>query len=170
LGLKLHDFNCGLKIYRREVVKNIEVYGELHRFLPALAYQQGFKVGELKIKHNPRKFGKSKYGLLGLRRLNNYLLDIINVFLLTKYAKKPLHFFGGIGLFLFFIGFSINVYLTGLKILTGSLQNRYPFLMLGILLVIVGIQLISLGLLGEIIIQSGFKREKKHYITQKLKR
>lgn len=170
LGLKLHDFNCGLKIYRREVVKNINVYGELHRFLPALAHQQGFKVGELKVNHNPRKFGKSKYGKLGLRRFNNYFLDIINVFLLTKYARKPLHFFGGIGLFLFFLGFIINVYLTALKILTGSLQNRYPLLMFGILLIIVGIQLVSLGLLGEIITRSNQKKESAYFIKNYLKK
>lgn len=169
LGLRLHDFNCGLKIYRREVIKNIEVYGELHRFLPALAYQQGFKVGELKTNHNPRKFGKSKYGKLGLRRFNNYFLDIINVFLLTKYAKKPLHFFGGSGLISSFIGFLFCLYLTILWFLGQRPISNRPLLFLGILLIIVGIQLISLGFLGEMIIRSGSKKDDKYYIFQKLK-
>ena len=152
-NIKLHDFNCGFKIYRKNVIKNIDVYGELHRFIPVLANQQGFKIGELKIKHNKRKYGSSKYGKSGIRRIKNYLLDIINVLLITKYTQKPLHFFGTIGLLLFIIGFIIGLYLTYLKLLTGSIQNHYPLLMLVILLIITGIQLISLGLMSEIIIK-----------------
>lgn len=170
-GIKIHDFNCGFKIYRREVIKNIEVYGELHRFLPVLAHEKGFRVGELKVKHNARKFGKSKYGRSGLSRLGNYILDTLNVFLITKYGKKPLHFFGSVGLIMFIIGFIIESYLTFLRLTTGSIQSHNPLLMLGILLIIIGTQLISLGLLGELIIRLGRKKEtfsikKKYYDTE----
>lgn len=167
-GIKLHDFNCGLKIYRSEVIKNIEVYGELHRFLPVLAYQQGFRVAEIKVKHNPRQFGTSKYGSLGLKRIQNYFLDILNVLLITKYFRKPLHFFGSLGLLSFFIGFGIGLYLTILKIISSTLQGHYPLLMLGMLLMIIGIQLVSLGLLGEIIIRWQQKKEDHYNIKNKL--
>lgn len=167
-GIKLHDFNCGFKIYRREVVKNIEVYGELHRFLPVLAHEKGFKVGELKVEHNAREFGKSKYGRSGLRRIGNYILDTLNVFLITKYAKKPLHFFGTVGLFMFFAGFITEIYLTYLRFATGSIQNHTPLLLLGILLIIMGTQLVSLGLLGEIIIKFNQKRKDVYNIRKKI--
>jgi len=170
LGLKLHDFNCGFKIYRKEVVKDIDVYGEMHRFLPALASQKGFKIAELKVRHSPRKFGESKYGKLGLRRLNNYLLDIINVLLITKYAQKPLHFFGGGGLLLLILGFVIEIYLIILRLLTGSIQNHYPLLMLGILLIIVGIQLISLGFLSEVTTHINKRKENNYFIKNVLKK
>lgn len=159
-NVKLHDFNCGFKIYRKKVIKNIDVYGEFHRFIPVLADQQGFKIGELKIKHNKRKHGKSKYGKSGIRRIKNYFLDIVNVLLITKYTQKPLHFFGTVGLFLFIIGFVVGLFLTYLKISTGSIQNHYPLLMLVILLIITGVQLISLGLISEIIIK---KRKNDRY-------
>jgi glycosyltransferase involved in cell wall biosynthesis len=167
-GIKLHDFNCGFKIYRQEVIKNIDVYGELHRFLPVLAHQKGFKVGEEKVKHNSRQHGISKYGRSGLRRIKNYILDTINIFLITKYSKKPLHFFGNIGLIFFFIGFIIESYLSYLRLATGSIQNHTPLLMLGILLIIIGTQLISLGLLGEIIIRFNQKRDDVYNIKKKL--
>jgi glycosyltransferase involved in cell wall biosynthesis len=167
-GIKLHDFNCGFKIYRREVIKNIDVYGELHRFLPVLAHQKGFKVGEEKVKHNSREYGISKYGRSGLRRIKNYILDTINIFLITKYSKKPLHFFGNVGLIFFLIGFVIESYLTFLRLTTGSIQNHTPLLMLGILLIIIGTQLISLGLLGEIIIRFNQKRDDVYSIKKKL--
>ncbi|MCK5459729.1 glycosyltransferase family 2 protein [Candidatus Parcubacteria bacterium] len=167
-GIKLHDFNCGFKIYQREVIKNIEVYGELHRFLPVLAHQKGYKVGELKVKHNERKFGESRYGKFGLRRAVNYFLDIINVLLITKYTKKPLHFFGAIGLSLSFIGFIICAYLTILRVFTGSIQSHLPLLIFGVLLIITGAQLISLGLLSEIMIQNSVKKEKSYNIKKKI--
>lgn len=168
-GIKLHDFNCGFKIYKQEVIKSIEVYGELHRFLPVLANQKGFKIGEVKISHNKRKFGESKYGKFGLRRIRNYLLDTINIFLITKYLKKPLHFFGTLGLLMFSVGFTIGLYLTTLRIFTGSIQNHTPLLMLGILLIIIGTQLVSLGLLGEIIVKFNQKREDIYNIKKKLR-
>ncbi len=166
-GIKLHDFNCGFKIYRQEVVKNLDIYGEMHRFLPVLADQQGFKIGELKIKHNARKYGKSKYGKWGMRRLKNYLLDPINIILLTKYKARPAHFFGNIGLLLFFIGFIICSYLTVLWFFgQGPIGNR-PLLFLGILLIIISIQLISMGFLGEIITKQNHQKNENYYIKTK---
>ncbi len=150
-GIHLHDFNCGFKAYRFIVTQNIEVYGELHRFLPALAHQKGFSVGELVVQHNRREFGESKYGKLGLKRFTNFLLDPINVLLLTRYMKKPIHFFGVAGLSSFFIGLILGTYLTILKLTTGTFHNQYPLLMFVIMMIIVGVQLVSLGLIGEMI-------------------
>lgn len=166
-GIKLHDFNCGFKIYRQEVVKNLDIYGEMHRFLPVLANQQGFKIGELKIKHNARKYGKSKYGKWGIRRIKNYLLDPINIILLTKYKTRPAHFFGNLGLLLFFIGFIICSYLTVLWFFgQGPIGNR-PLLFLGILLIIISVQLISMGFLGEIITRQNYQKDENYYIKTK---
>lgn len=165
-GIKLHDFNCGFKIYKKEAIKDINIYGELHRFIPVLVYEQGFKVGELKIQHNERKFGESKYGKYGLRRLRSYLLDPINILLLTKYAKKPTHFFGSLGLILLFLGSIFLSYLSIIWLLgQGPIGNR-PLLFLSILLIIMGIQLISMGFLGEIIIRGKSKKEKIYYIKK----
>ncbi|MCK4744946.1 glycosyltransferase family 2 protein, partial [Candidatus Parcubacteria bacterium] len=162
-GIKLHDFNCGFKIYKKEVVKNIDVYGELHRFLPVLAHQKGFKIGELKIKHNERKFGESKFGKFGLRRMKNYLIDPINVILLTKYARKPAHFFGSLGIMSAAIGFIFCLYLSILWLIGEKPIGNRPLLFLGILLIIIGIQLFSMGLLGEIIIRNNAKDEGRDY-------
>lgn len=168
-GIKLHDFNCGFKIYKKEVIKNIDVYGELHRFLPVLAHQKGYRIGELKVKHNERKFGKSKFGKFGLRRMKNYLIDPINVILLTKYARKPAHFFGSIGIMFVTVGFLFCLYLSILWIIGDRPIGSRPLLFLGILLIIIGIQLFSMGLLGEIIIGNNFKDKSRNYIVKKLK-
>ncbi|MBT6691681.1 glycosyltransferase [Candidatus Parcubacteria bacterium] len=164
-GIKLHDFNCGFKIYKKEVVKNINVYGELHRFLPALAHQQGFKVTEVVVKHHARKFDESKYGNLGLGRFTNYLLDPINVILLTKYARKPAHFFGNLGLMFFLLGSGLCLYLTIVWFQGQAIGSR-PLLFLGVLFIIIGIQLISMGFLGEIIVRQADKKETRHYIKK----
>ena len=165
-GIKLHDFNCGFKIYRQAVVKNIDVYGELHRFLPVLAHQQGFKVTELLVNHHARKFDESKYGKFGLSRFTNYLLDPINVILLTKYSRKPAHFFGNLGLLFFMVGAGLCLYLTIVWFQGQAIGNR-PLLFLGILFIIIGIQLISMGFLGEIIVRQSGSKETKHYIKSK---
>ncbi|MCD4705774.1 glycosyltransferase family 2 protein [bacterium] len=165
-GLKLNDVNCGFKIYKKEVIKNINVYGELHRFLPVLAYEKGFKIGELKIKHNHRKFGKSKYGKFGLRRLKNYLVDPINILFITKYSKKPAHFFGSIGFLFLFLGLIACLYLTTLWFLGERPIGNRPLLFFGILLIMIGIQLISMGFLGEIITKKNASKEKIHYIKK----
>jgi glycosyltransferase involved in cell wall biosynthesis len=154
-GIKIHDFNCGLKAYKKEVVKNIKIYGELHRFLPVLAHHQGFKIAEIKVNHRPRLSGKTKFGA---KRFTNGLIDMLTVMILTKYIRKPGHFFGSCGLISLSLGTIFCSYLSILW-LTGErpIGNR-PLLFLGILLIIIGVQLISMGLLGELINQSSKKK------------
>ncbi|MDO8586071.1 MAG: glycosyltransferase family 2 protein [Armatimonadota bacterium] len=147
-GVRLHDFNCGFKAYRREVLDHVKVYGELHRYIPALAYGNGFVVGELKVNHRPRKFGKSKYGI---SRFTRGLLDLLTVLFITRYTKKPLHLFGSMGLFLLAIGFAVNGYLAVLWTMGYGIGHR-PLLTLGVLLMILGIQFISTGLMGEMMV------------------
>lgn len=147
-GVKVHDINCCFKAYRREVIQNIDVYGELHRYIPALVHWKGYKVGELKINHRPRKFGKSKYGPM---RLLKGFLDLITVKFLISYARRPLHLFGIIGFIFTLIGFLLSIYMLYLKYFLGQLIGDRPLLFAAILLVIVGIQFISMGLLGEMI-------------------
>jgi len=156
-GLKIHDINCGLKAYRREVIKEIPVYGELHRYLPVLAHWRGFKVDEIIVKHHPRKHGKTKFGL---ERFFNGFFDLLTVLFLTRYRQKPLHLFGYFGLFSFLSGFGISIYLTILW-LQGQGIGQRPLLFLGILLIIVGIQSFSIGLIGEMI--TNIKDEKYTY-------
>jgi len=146
-GVKINDFNCGYKGYRSDVVKNISLYGELHRYIPVLAYWKGYTIGEIDVEHHPRVHGKSKYGF---ERLLRGFLDLITVMFLMLYKKKPLHIFGGIGLILGFVGLLISGYLlvlwsTGMKI------GDRPLLMLGILLSVIGVQFVSIGLIGELI-------------------
>ncbi len=148
-GVKLHDFNCGLKVYSRNVVKNLELYGEMHRYTPVLAAQQGFSVGEKVVHHRPRKYGKTKYGMA--RFFRGYS-DLLTVLFLHRYSYRPLHFFGGIGTFLALIGFGISAYMTVLWFGGESIGQR-PLLLLGVLLLVVGFQFISLGLLGEMVLK-----------------
>ena len=155
-GLRIHDFNCGLKAYRREVVRKLPVYGELHRFLPALAHWEGFRVGELPVKHHARKYGRTKFGA---SRFINGFLDLISVLLLSRYLKKPMHLFGLAGIVLSFVGTVVLAYLTWGWINGIWIGNR-PLFFLGILLVVFGAQAFSLGLLGEIMTrQLAGKRE-----------
>lgn len=153
-GVRLHDINCGFKAYRKEVIKSLNLYGELYRFIPILAAKQNFKVGEIDIEHRARKYGKSKFGL---ERNIKGLLDLLTIVFLTGYLKRPGHFFGGLGLLSFFFGFLIGIYIIYLRVATGSIQFRHPLLFLGILLMIIGIQFVSTGLLAELIIHSGHK-------------
>ena len=146
-GIRIHDFNCGLKIYRSEVVKTVKVYGELHRYIPVLAKLAGFRVSELVVNHRPRKFGKTKFGA---NRFLKGFLDLTTVLFLGKFDRNPLHFFGILGGVLFLAGLVINGYLT-LQWFGGVWIGNRPILFLGILLMIVGIQFISLGLLAEMI-------------------
>jgi len=146
-GLKLHDFNCGLKAYRREVVGTLNLYGELHRYIPVLAHWNGFRVTEKPVDHRARRFGKSKYGLA---RLNNGLFDLITLLFLHRYTRRPLHLFGFVGLLFSVLGFTI---LSGFALdwlLTGDLHLR-PLMLGGVASMIVGIQFVSIGLLGEMI-------------------
>ena len=146
-GIRIHDFNCGLKIYRSDVIKTVKVYGELHRYIPVLAKIAGFRVGELVVNHRPRKFGNTKFGA---GRFLKGFLDLTTVLFLGKFDRNPLHFFGILGGILFFSGLVINGYLT-VQWFGGVWIGNRPVLFLGILLMIVGVQFISLGLLAEMI-------------------
>jgi glycosyltransferase involved in cell wall biosynthesis len=146
-GLSLHDVNCGLKAYRAEVVHDLRIYGELHRFLPVLAHERGYRVAELPVNHRPRNHGRSRYGF---ERYLRGFLDLLTVSLVGRYRHRPLHLFGGLGLLLGFAGTAVLAYLTVLKA-SGEAIGHRPLLILGVLLVVVGIQLFSLGLLGEMI-------------------
>jgi len=147
-GVKLHDFNCGLKMYRREVVKTVKVYGEMHRYIPALAHWEGFRVTELPVSHQPRKYGKTKFGL---SRFVNGFLDLLTVLLTTRYIKRPLHFFGAMGSFIALIGLIINLYLTIEWMLGNTYLSNRPLALFGIGMIIVGVQFISTGLIAELI-------------------
>lgn len=150
-GVKLHDINCGFKAYKHEVINNLNLYGELYRFIPIFAAKQNYKVGEIEIEHRERKHGKSKFGW---ERNIKGLLDLLTTVFLTGYLKRPGHFFGTFGLISFGLGFIIGLYITYLRITTGSIQFRHPLLYLGMLLMIIGIQLISTGLIAEMVIYS----------------
>ncbi len=154
--VQLHDFNCGFKAYKSEVAKGLDLYGQLHRYIPVMARNQGYKIAEIPIHHRKRKFGKSKYG--PVRFLNGFL-DLLTVMMLTKYFKRPAHFFGGLGSVALFIGISIGLYITYLRIFTGSIQSRLPLFIAGILLVVIGVQLISLGLIGEMFVKISGKED-----------
>lgn len=146
-GIKIHDFNCGLKAYRKEVIKEIPVYGSLHRYLPVLAHWKGFAIGEIIVHHHARKYGVTKYGL---RRFFDGFFDLFTVLFLTRYRQKPLHLFGFFGMTSLMAGFVISLYLTILWFQGYGIGNR-PLLFLGILLIIVGMQSFSIGLIGEMI-------------------
>jgi glycosyltransferase involved in cell wall biosynthesis len=146
-GLRLHDMNCGLKAYRGEVVRNLVLYGELHRFIPVLAHEQGYRVAELPVNHRPREHGRSRYGL---ERYLRGFLDLLTVSFMGRYRHRPLHLFGGLGLLLGGLGAAILAYLTVVK-LTGNAIGQRPLLTLGVLLVVVGMQFFTLGLISEMI-------------------
>jgi glycosyltransferase involved in cell wall biosynthesis len=146
-GVRLRDLNCGFKVYRREVIRDLKLYGELHRFIPVLAHWKGYRVAEVPVTHHPRRFGRSKYGA---RRLARGYIDFLSVLFLTSYLKRPMHLFGLIGTAFAAVGTLIMLYLTGLWIVEGSIGWR-PLLFFGITALVVGIQLISVGLLGEML-------------------
>ena len=146
-GVRLHDMNCGFKAYRAEVVRGLPLYGELHRFIPVLAHERGYRVTELAVNHRPREHGRSRYGI---ERYLRGFFDLITVTFMGRYRHRPLHLFGGLGLALGGIGFLICVYLTVLWFAGNAIGHR-PLLTLGVLLVVVGMQFLSLGLIGEMI-------------------
>jgi glycosyltransferase involved in cell wall biosynthesis len=149
-GVRLHDMNCGLKAYRAEVLDNVQIYGELHRFVPVLAHHLGFRTAELPVNHRPRLNGRSRYGF---ERYVRGFFDLLTVAFMGRYRYRPLHLFGGIGFCMGSAGFGILLYLTAIKIGGAGIGGR-PLLLLGILLVVVGIQLFSLGLVGEMLTSS----------------
>ncbi len=144
-GVRLHDMNCGFKAYRREVLQSIPIYGDLFRFIPVLASWQGFSVGEIPVHHRARQFGRSRYGL---ERILRGFFDLLSVTFLTRYSRKPMHLFGLIGLLFIFLGLLVSGYLTVLWFQGQPIGNR-PLLLLGVLLILVGAQSFSIGLLGE---------------------
>jgi len=150
-GIQLHDFNCGLKAYRAQVVKSMMIYGELHRYLPVIAHRNGFRVTEIPVNHRRRKYGSSKYGIA---RFTRGAFDLLTITFLTRYKKRPLHLFGSWGLLSTLAGFVILAILAVQKIFFDAHLSRRPILFLGLLLVIVGIQFFSIGLLGEMISES----------------
>lgn len=156
-GIKLHDFNCGFKAYRSQVVKNLNLYGELYKFIPIIAGKKNYKIAEIVVKHKRREFGKSKFGW---ERNAKGFLDIMTIFFITGYIKRPGHFFGTLGLLSFLFGFIIGIYITYLRITTGGINYRYPLLFLGILAMIIGIQLVTTGLLAELFVYYMTPRDK----------
>jgi glycosyltransferase involved in cell wall biosynthesis len=146
-GLRLHDLNCGLKAYRADVVRGLRLYGELHRFIPVLAHYRGHRIAELPVNHRPREHGRSRYGI---ERYLRGFLDLLTVSFIGRYRYRPLHLFGGLGLVLGVLGFTVLVYLSVLKF-EGHAIGQRPLLILGVLLVVVGLQFFSLGLISELI-------------------
>ncbi len=148
-GIPLHDFNCGLKAYRNEVIKEIRMYGERHRFIPVIAHMRGFSVGELPVKHHPRLHGKTKFGLY---RFIAGFFDLITLLFRMKFLTKPLHLFGGLGLISLTIGMAIIIYLT-IGWFHGRWIGNRPLLQIGVLGIVAGVQLFTLGLLGEMVVE-----------------
>ncbi|MCX8011288.1 MAG: glycosyltransferase, partial [Ignavibacteria bacterium] len=158
-GIKIHDFNCGLKAYRKEVVQHIKVYGEMHRYLPVLAHWNGFKVGEIPVQHHPRRYGKTKFGS---SRFIKGFLDLVTVLFTTRYMKRPLHFFGTTGMISFSIGLFINLWLTIEWAFFHKYLTNRPMLLFGTLLILLGFQLIAIGLIGEMISHTTQSHEDYH--------
>lgn len=161
-GLKIHDINCGLKAYRREVTEAIKVYGQLHRFLPVLAHWERFSVGEVVVQHRRRKYGKTKFGP---SRFTAGFFDLITVLFLTRYTKRPLHLFGLAGIISFFAGLITSAYLTIERLFFEKYLSNRPLLFLGVLLIIVGVQFVSIGLLGEMITEG--RKDRIEYSIKK---
>lgn len=145
-GIKLHDFNCGLKVYRREVVKRVHIYGELHRFIPVLAGWEGFRIGEMKVSHFERQYGKSKYGA---KRLLNGMFDLMTVMFITRRSTTPLHLFGRIAFYFFTAGGLINLYFLIQWIMGKGLHVR-PLMVMGMIMIVIAIQIGSIGLVAEL--------------------
>ena len=154
----LHDYGCSLKAYRSEVVKNVRLYGELHRFIPALASWMGVRVAEVPVADRERRFGSSKYGI---SRTFRVLLDLITVRFFLGYSTRPLHLFGGVGLLAFALGTLIGLYLTFDKLVLGQDIGTRPLLLLAVLLVILGVQMISMGVLAEMITRTYYESQNK---------
>ncbi|MFI2742854.1 glycosyltransferase family 2 protein [Zhouia sp. PK063] len=164
-GLKLHDFNCGLKAYKKEVVKNVEVYGEMHRYIPVLAKNAGYtNIGEKIVVHQARKYGKTKFGM---ERFIFGFLDLITIWFISKFGKRPMHFFGSLGVLMFLIGLSFSLYLGIDKLIidpVGRLITDRPQFYLALVAMLLGSQLFLAGFLGEIVLRNR-KNEKRYKIS-----
>lgn len=159
-GIKIHDFNCGLKAYRVEVIQSIKVYGELHRYVPVLADWNGFIVAEMPVVHHARRYGKTKFGI---SRFFKGFIDLLTVMFATRYIKRPMHFFGFFGALSFLVGILVNGFLT-IEWINGKPLSNRPMLFLGMLLIIVGVQFFSVGLLGEMVVHNTM--DEKEYIIK----
>ncbi|RCK74556.1 MAG: Glycosyltransferase [Ignavibacteriae bacterium] len=162
-GIPLHDFNCGLKAYRKEVIKEIELYGELHRYIPVLANWKGFSVGEIVVQHHPRKYGKTKFGF---GRFWKGFLDLLTILFTTRYLQRPLHLFGFWGLIFALAGFIIDGYLVIEWFLGLTALSQRPLFLAGVLLIIIGVQFISIGLIGEMITKT--RETRKEYSIKEI--
>ncbi|MDW7693376.1 glycosyltransferase family 2 protein [Flammeovirgaceae bacterium SG7u.111] len=156
-GVYIHDYGCTLKVFTKEIAKNLGLYGELHRFIPVLAHLQGAKITEMPVKHHARMFGESKYGL---GRTFKVVSDLILMVFLLKYFRRPIHLFGPVGLFSFFLGSVINIYLLMVKLMGNDIWGR-PLLILGITLLLAGIQFITFGLISEIMMRTYYESQNK---------
>ena len=156
--VRLHDYGCSLKAYRRDVLQHVRLYGELHRFVPALASQAGGSVAEVPVNHRARQYGKTKYGI---SRTIRVMLDLINVWFLGSYSTRPIHVFGTLGFASAALGIVIGVYLSFLKIFLGESIGNRPLLLLAVLLVVIGVQLVTMGLLGEMITRTYYESQNK---------
>ena len=165
-GVTLHDYGCSLKAYRSEVIKNIKLYGEMHRFIPAVASWMGVQVSEIEVNHAPRVSGKSSYGLMRTVRV---ILDLITVKFLLGYSTKPIQIFGLFGVISLFLGFILAAYLSATKIFLGHPISDRPMLLMAVLLIIFGVQLCSIGLIGEMVVRSYYEsNEKPTYMIKEI--
>jgi glycosyltransferase involved in cell wall biosynthesis len=164
-GIQLHDFNCGYKAYRREIFDSVDLYGEMHRYVPVLAHSLGFKVSEIPVEHHARRFGRSKYGF---KRYMRGFIDLLTVLTITRYARTPGHLFGAIGIALLAIGVAALTYLTGLKLFTGAHIGGRPMMFFGGLSVVVGVQILLFGLLSEMINSHAAGTEPKVLIKERV--
>lgn len=162
--VKLHDYGCTLKALRREVAKELRLYGEMHRFIPAIAYERGARIAEIKVNHRPRRWGQSKYGVVRTLRV---ILDLLTVKFLLSYATRPLHVFGLIGLLSGVVGFLFAIYLTIQKLFYGFEIGGRPLLLLSVLLILLGFQFITMGLLGEMLARTYHESQDKPIYTIK---
>jgi len=165
-GIPLHDFNCGLKVYRREVVKSVRVYGEMHRYIPMLAAWEGFdRITEKEVQHHPRVHGKTKFGL---ERYLRGFLDLLSVIFLTRFASRPMYFFGSLGTLAFLGGFVISMWISIDKLVYGHPIGDRPLLLLGVMLILVGVQMFTTGLIGQLIVIPRMERTDTFQVTEVL--
>ncbi|MBU0569543.1 glycosyltransferase family 2 protein [Patescibacteria group bacterium] len=155
-GFRIHDMNCGLKVYKKEVVDTIDIRGDLFRLIPLMAHQKGFGVAEVPVAHRKRRWGESNYNV---KKMIGGIVDLLTVVFLNKFSNRPAHFFGVLGFTLFLSGFFVNFYITCLKIATGTIQGHLPLLIFGVLMLILGVQFVSIGFLAELIISKNKKVE-----------
>jgi glycosyltransferase involved in cell wall biosynthesis len=167
-GIPLHDFNCGLKAYRLNVVKSVRLYGELHRYVPLLATWEGYtRITEKVVTHHPRRYGRTKFGL---ERFAKGFLDLLTVYFLTRFASRPMHFFGSLGTLAFLGGFVISLWISIDKLYYGNPIGDRPLLLLGALLMLVGVQMFTVGLVGEMIVVPRMQRTESYGIAEEVPR